>query len=115
MGKIIGMDIMVADNGMMEIMVADIGMMDIKVADIGMIDIMVADIEMMDIMEVGMVGAYGRPAQQDSHLVLGVKSYAIMGRCNLGPIGGCMAPQSLQSAHQNQEGHGGIGEDDYEV
>ena len=48
-GGEIGMDIMVADIGMMEIVVADIGMMDIKVADIGLIDIMVVDIEMMDI------------------------------------------------------------------
>ena len=110
MGKIIGMDIMVADIGMMEIMVADIGMMDIKVADIGMIDIMVADIEMMDIMEVGMVGAYGRQAQQDLHLVLGVESYAIMGRCNLGLIGGCMAPQSLRVLIRTREDTEGLEE-----
>ena len=48
-GGEIGMEIMVADIGMMEIKVANIGMRDIKVADTGRIDIMVADIEMMDI------------------------------------------------------------------
>ena len=48
-GGEIGMEIMVADIGMMEIKVANIGMRDIKVADTERIDIMVADIEMMDI------------------------------------------------------------------
>ena len=40
-GRVIVMDIMVADIGMIEVMVADIGILDIKVAKIGMMDIMI--------------------------------------------------------------------------